>query len=709
MAVDFIKELESRAKANPQRVLLPEANEEKILRAAYEVKKRGIGLPILVGEPASISSLSESVGVSLDGMTMVDNTDQEKADALAGAYAKINPSLPERAVKRMLRDPMSYAAVMVALGEADCMVAGLSHTTGEVIMAAEMIIGLKEGISTVSSMGILSVPGYEGPEGNLLAIADCAVCPAPGSEELADIAISTADTAKSLLGWEPRVALLSFSTKGSAGHERVDMVIKALDIVRDRRPDLLIDGELQLDSAIDPRVAAKKNPRRKPRRGQGEHPHLPGPRIREHRGQVGPELCSCRRLWAATARICEAHIRPLPGSTGRGNCRCHHDGSRTGTEQIEFARGNVMDKKYRIFAINPGSTTTKIALFENDREMFSASVSHDAAKLKEFSEISDQLPYRREAIMSELAKRNISLEGIAAFVGRGGGLVGLTGGTYTVNEILLHHARIGFTVKHPATLGSRLADEFAVTYGGKAFVVNPPDVDEFDLIARVSGLSDVDRESRIHALNQKEVGIRYAHDIGKHYEDLNLVISHIGGGVSVTAHRKGLMVDSNDIINGDGPMAPTRAGSIPATAIIRMCYSGKYTEKEMYDRITKTGGLVDHLGTSEVKEVLARVDNKDAYAKLVYDAMIYQIGKNIGAYATALKGDVDAILLTGGVVHDTYLVERITDMVKYIAPVNIYAGEFEMEALASGALRVLTGKEEPKSYTGLPVWDGFRR
>jgi butyrate kinase len=366
-----------------------------------------------------------------------------------------------------------------------------------------------------------------------------------------------------------------------------------------------------------------------------------------------------------------------------------------------------VDKKYRLLAINPGSTSTKIALFENDAEIFSANVSHNAAKLKEFREISEQLPYRKETILSELAKKNISLKGIDAFVGRGGGLVGLEGGTYTINEILLHHARIGFTVKHPATLGSQLAHDFASTYGGKAFVVNPPDVDEFQLVARVSGLHDVARESRGHPLNQKEVGIRYAAEIGKRYEDLNLIISHIGGGVTVTAHRKGRMVDSTDVINGDGPMAATRAGAIPAVAIIKMCYSGKYTEREMYDRITKNGGLVDHLGTADVREIQERIKNGDAYAKLIYDAMIYQIGKSIGAYATVLKGEVDAILLTGGIPHDAYLVENITDMVKFIAPVKVYAGEFEMEAMAAGALRVLTGQEQPKTYSGVPVWNGF--
>jgi butyrate kinase len=367
-----------------------------------------------------------------------------------------------------------------------------------------------------------------------------------------------------------------------------------------------------------------------------------------------------------------------------------------------------MNKQYKIFTINPGSTSTKIALFENDKELFAANVSHDAAKLKEFHEISDQFQYRKEMIQGELAKAGISLEGVDTFVGRGGGLVSLEGGTYVINETLLHHARIGFTVKHPATLGSQLAYDFAITYGGKAFVVNPPDVDEFTLVSRVCGLSDVDRESRGHPLNQKEVAIRYANSLGKQYEELNLVISHMGGGVSVTAHRKGRMIDSNDVINGDGPMAPTRAGSIPAVAIIKMCYSGKYTEREMYDRITKTGGLVDHLGTSEVREVVERIKKGDIYAKLIYDAMIYQIGKNIGAYATVLEGDVDAILLTGGIANDSYLVEKITNMVKYIAPVKVYDGEYEMKAMASGALRVLTGQEQPKIYNGIPVWSGFK-
>jgi phosphate acetyltransferase len=258
MTENIMKQLQARARANPQRVALPEADEEKILRAARAVKDRGLAHPVLVGKPGRVSALAQGIGLSLEGISIVDHTDPQKVEAVAAQYGKISSDLPASAIRRKLKDPMIFAAVMVRLGEADCLVAGLSHTTGEVILASQMIIGLHEGISTVSSMGILAIPGYEGPEGNLLGIADCAVCPAPGSDELADIAISTADTIRGLLGWEPRVALLSFSTKGSASHERVDMVLKALERVRERRPDILIDGELQLDAAIVPEVAARK-------------------------------------------------------------------------------------------------------------------------------------------------------------------------------------------------------------------------------------------------------------------------------------------------------------------------------------------------------------------------------------------------------------------------------------------------------------------
>lgn len=364
-------------------------------------------------------------------------------------------------------------------------------------------------------------------------------------------------------------------------------------------------------------------------------------------------------------------------------------------------------KSYKVFAINPGSTSTKIAMFEGDKEVFFKNVSHDAEKLKEFKEIRDQFDYRKETILKELAEAGQTLEGVDAFSARGGGLVNIEGGVYQVGEKLLEHARVGYTVKHPATLGAQLADAFAKEYGGVAFVVNPPDVDEFTDVARVTGLKGVYRESRIHALNQKEIGIRYAAKLGKKYEDLNLIICHIGGGISVTAHNHGKMVDSNDIANGDGPMAPTRCGQLPVKDVVTMCFSGKYTEKEMREKITKTGGLVDHLGTSDAREVTEMIKNGNQYAKLIYDAMIYEIGKTAGSMAAVLCGKVDGIIFTGGISHDKYVVEKLTEMLSFIAPITVMAGEFEMEALAAGAIRVLSGKEETKTYTGIPVWNGF--
>jgi butyrate kinase len=266
----------------------------------------------------------------------------------------------------------------------------------------------------------------------------------------------------------------------------------------------------------------------------------------------------------------------------------------------------------------------------------------------------------------------------------------------------LEHARRW--TKHPAALGALLANEFAQINKVPAFIVDPPDIDELQDVARISGLKDFPRESRFHALNQKEAARRAAESMGKSYETVNLVVAHIGGGISVGAHRKGRAIDVTDIINGDAPMAPTRAGQIAAQAWIEMCFSGNYTKKEMENFISKNGGVINHLGTSDMLEVERRIEAGDTYAKLVYDAMIYQIGKNIGSYAAALHGEVDAVVITGGMVRSPYLQAALESMVAYIAPVILYPGEFEMEALAGGALRVMKKEEEPLSYTGIPVY-----
>ena len=258
MTNKLLNDLQARAKADPKRIAFPEANDERILRAARQSSDLGVAFPVLVGARNVISGAAEGIGVSLDDMEVIDNTDQEKLEYFIGEYLKKKTDLPGPALRRKSRDPMYYALILEEVGAVDGVVAGLNHTTGEVILAAQMIIGIREGISTASSVGVWSIPGFAGTEGEFLAHADCAVNPDPTSEELADIAISSADTMRSVMGWEPRVAMLSFSTKGSMSHPRVDKVIQALEIARRRRPDLLIDGEFQLDSAISPAVAAKK-------------------------------------------------------------------------------------------------------------------------------------------------------------------------------------------------------------------------------------------------------------------------------------------------------------------------------------------------------------------------------------------------------------------------------------------------------------------
>lgn len=362
----------------------------------------------------------------------------------------------------------------------------------------------------------------------------------------------------------------------------------------------------------------------------------------------------------------------------------------------------------KIFTVNPGSTSTKIALFDGETTLFSKTVNHDAAKLKEFVEITDQIPYRRETIMNELEAAGITLDDVDAYVGRGGGLLAVEGGVYKVNDVLLDHATRGANgVTHPAQLGSLIANEFASKYGKPAFVVNPPDTDELIDEARMTGIKGVYRNVHLHALNLKETAIRHAESQGKKYEDQNYVVCHLGGGLSVSAHRKGQMIDGNDIVGGEGPMAPTRCGAVPAAELLKLCFAKDADPKALKSLVQKTGGFVSHLGTSDAREVKAMIADGNKAAERVWNAMLYQIVKYIGSMACALHGEVDGILLGGGMVHDKDLVNAIKEGCEWIAPVYAYPGEFEMEAMAAGAIRALTGKEAVKEYTGEPRWKGF--
>ena len=361
---------------------------------------------------------------------------------------------------------------------------------------------------------------------------------------------------------------------------------------------------------------------------------------------------------------------------------------------------------YKVFTVNPGSTSTKIALFEGEKKLYSANVSHDAEVLAQYKSLGEQLTYRKETIENLLKENQVDLEGLDACVGRGGGLLAMDGGTYEIDELVLEHSiRAANGVIHPACLGPSIAHEFAETYGAKAYVVNPPDVDELQDLARLTGIKGVYRGVHLHALNLKETAIRHAETMGKKYEECNFVVCHIGGGISVSAHRKGKMVDGFDIVGGEGPMAPTRCGSIAVADLLKYCADKDI--KTVKQLCTRNGGFVNHLGISDAIELTKRAENGDRYAEMLWNTMIYKIEKCIGSMATVLHGKVEGILLGGGMVYNEGLVAQIKDTCEWIAPVSAYPGEFEMEAMASGAARVLDGKETVKKYTGVCNFQGF--
>ena len=364
-------------------------------------------------------------------------------------------------------------------------------------------------------------------------------------------------------------------------------------------------------------------------------------------------------------------------------------------------------RAWRVLVINPGSTSTKVGLFDGEKAVFTVNVAHEASELAKFAGVSDQLPYRVGLIEQALADNGVELASVDAFVGRGGGLLPLPGGTYEVDEVLLDHATRGANgVQHPAQLGPQIAYAFAVRVGRPAFVVNPPDTDELCDEARMTGVRGVYRHVHLHALNLKETAIRHAASMGRAYGDCRFVVCHIGGGISVSAHDRGRMVDGADIVGGEGPMAPTRCGALPVAEVLNYLEEG-HDVAEVRRLCMKTGGFESLVGTSDAIELLKRADAGDLAAKRTWDAMTYQICKEIGAMAAVLKGKVDGILLGGGLVYEPRLVAAIEEGCGWIAPVTAYPGEFEMEAMAAGAIRVLSGAEEAKTYTGVPVFAGF--
>ncbi len=353
---------------------------------------------------------------------------------------------------------------------------------------------------------------------------------------------------------------------------------------------------------------------------------------------------------------------------------------------------------YKLLIINPGSTSTKIGLYDGEKEIFVETLRHSSEEIAKYDSIFEQKGFRKDVIMNVLKENNFDVNTLDAVVGRGGMLKPIDGGTYEVNESLLNDLKIGVQGEHASNLGGILANEIAKEVGIKAFIVDPVVVDELDLVARISGVPDLPRKSKFHALNQKAVAKRFGKESKIGYENLNLIVVHMGGGVSVGAHKNGRVIDVNNALDGDGPFSPERAGSVPVGDLIKMCFSGEYTQDEVYKKIVGKGGYVAYLKTNDARDVLRQKEEGNKFAELIYNAFIYQVSKSIGEMATVLKGKVDSIILTGGIAYSPIVVNDIKERVDWISNVAVYPGEDELLALAQGTIRVLNGEEELKIY-----------
>lgn len=353
----------------------------------------------------------------------------------------------------------------------------------------------------------------------------------------------------------------------------------------------------------------------------------------------------------------------------------------------------------RILAINPGSTSTKIAVFENTKQVFLKNIKHTSEEIGKFDRITDQYEFRKNIILEELKNANIEVSSITVIVGRGGLVKPIPSGVYEVNEALIADLKVGVLGQHASNLGGLIANDIAKSIdGARAFIADPVVVDEFHDLARISGHPLFERQSIFHALNQKAIARTHAKSQNKRYEDMNLIVAHLGGGISVGAHQKGKVIDVNQALDGEGPFSPERSGTLPVGALVKLCFSNKYSFVEIARMITGQGGYVAYLGTNDAYEVEKRGAAGDEKAQLIQDAMSYQVAKEIGAMSTVLMGEVDAILLTGGIAYGKPFVDSVIKRVAHLAPVSVYPGEDEMQALAMNGLMVINKEVEVKEY-----------
>ena len=353
----------------------------------------------------------------------------------------------------------------------------------------------------------------------------------------------------------------------------------------------------------------------------------------------------------------------------------------------------------RVIAINPGSTSTKIAVYQNTEPIFLKTIYHSAEELAPFQRITDQFQFRKDIIIQQIKEADIDTDIVRAVMGRGGLLKPIASGVYEVNDVMIHDLQHRTFREHASNLGGLIAHDLALHLeDAKAYIADPIVVDELDDIARFAGHPLFERISIFHALNQKATARDFAKTIQRKYEELNLIVVHMGGGITVGAHQRGRVIDVNQGLDGEGPFSPERSGTLPVGELITMCLEGKYSEEEIRKMVMGSGGLVAYLGTNNAVEVEERIEAGDKNARIIYEAMAYQVAKYVGEMFTVLRGDVDAILITGGIAYDKLFVSWIQERVFRLAPVHVFPGEDEMKALAMNGFLVIKGEITPKEY-----------
>lgn len=713
-------------------LIFPEATDERVVLAASSLSH--IAHLILLANQDDVFRILKSktdfsprrIDYFMNQVKIVDHRCEHELKAifsneLTHISSRTSWEVSYREAKNLLNQANYFAILAARLGYADAVLGGLTMTLSEFFTPCCRLLRQEP---TVFEMAIFALPD-EHPDKpyqhNIAVFADVAINTEMNAEKLADIAVGTCRITRDIIPTDALEfiygAIVSYSTKGSASGSSVEMVREAGRRIPAKLKKLIatdpiyetikIESELQISCALSEEAAAFKLKNQvDPRSPIGKANVL-----------IAPNLDLGNFLYHIYALRFPDSKRVLM-SGGLKNRAIDFSRASTVEDVVLATKALVLslkkDSNYQhtpkdyffprccVLAINPGSTSTKIAVFKGEIEEFRACISHSTKELDKYKKIVDQFEFRKKNILAELEKHDFDMNLLDGIVGRGGLLAPIQGGTYEVNEKMKNDLINARFSEHASNLGALLAGDLADKYNKRAFIVDPVVVDEMSEKARITGLSEIKRISLWHALNQRSVAKGYAFEMHKLYEEINVIVAHLGGGITVGAHFKGRAVDVTNGVHGEGPFSPERSGGVPLESFLNLVQSKKYKADELKKKIHGRGGLVDLLGTNDLREVKQRVEAGNSYTQLVLDSMIYFVCRQITSFIPAFEGEkIDAILITGGLAYSEYLVAEIKRYLQNLnIDIRIYPGEKELEALRNGALKVLRGEEEAMDYQG---------